>query len=228
MKISIKGNRFFYQENNANEEIEYFLNGEPTLAYDKDFQLFKNNIPLITLKQNQVFQLSEKIKGCDFSKVADLLKEYNIDNLNYQQIQSSSEQEIGLIKSLFLTYQWTEYAFPVIDDDEIDLSSNLFNEFIIDVNNSLGNQLDMYFLPNEVDLQSNITEIELLVSINLLCKVEVSHKGHQYENYFIPLLKPGTSRAYMNRLDSTGKAFKFWNLCLKYRDIKLRKTFNHG
>ena len=227
MNISIHGNKCFYQESNEFINVEYVLKGEPSLNYDNDFMLFKDNTPLICLKQNQVFQLSEKIKGCEFSFVPDFLKEYGLDNLTYLYLQKSTEQEIGIIKSIFLTYQWTAYAFPIIDGNEIDLSSYVFDEFIIDVNNRIGNQLDMYFLPKELKLDEIQSEICILMKLNLLCKIEISHKNVRMLNYFIPLLKPGTTKSGFTKLDLTGKAIKLWFDILKSRDIKLKLSLIH-
>lgn len=228
MKIEVTGNRLYFKDSNEEIEVKYSLMGDPSLKYDNQFYLKRDYTPLIKQNQNQIFQLSERIKGCEFPSVPDLLKEAGLDNLNYIALQQATEIEIGIVKSIFLIYQWTEYVYTLDHEEEIISNLNLNDEFIIDYQNRLSSQMDLYFLPSIIDIKENKKELYLLKKLNLLCYLQITHSQICFENYFIPLLKPGTTKDEINKFDKSGETYKLWINLLSSRDKKLRKTFNNS
>ena len=130
MKISVSGNTKYYQDTTKPKQVEivtYSLGTNDNINDPNRTFIFKKNDQLISILQPQkLLGLIEKLKGCDFSQVSQILNQYTNTPIN----SNYSYPEIGLIKALFSLYDWLQYSFNEPSQEEIE--KYLFDELVID------------------------------------------------------------------------------------------------
>ena len=139
------------------------------------------------------------------------LKEYKFDTT----LIEDTVQPLDLLKAAINLFLWMEpyFQFPFELDNE-QLAPKFFNEFLIDSSNSIGTQKDIYLLPEDFPTLNYKTEIETLISMNLLSFVKLKVDKKQIENYFIPFTKAScTKNAFPN-----SSSFVLWNQLMDLRN----------
>ncbi|MFM2394505.1 MAG: hypothetical protein RLZZ546_2487 [Bacteroidota bacterium] len=234
MKLSITGNSEFFQsplkEMNTNTLLEtYSIEGVFTHDYSKSIaHLSIKDIPIINIAADKLFTLSEKIRGTDFDNIGDTLTQHSIGDSKYWENNLNTYQEYGMIKSLFNTYLWVEtYFLDAFQNEDRNIENIIYDEVIIDYSGRLGKVDDMYLLPKEYSIDKQYEKIvSHLLSINLLCKIDIDINGIKYPSYFIPFIKPGVERKLYRNDDID--TYPFWNMLLSYRDKKLKELFSQS
>lgn len=223
MQIALTANRESYQLNTRVNLISIQL-----LQVERVLVVQYDNFSLRFDHLKNPFIFSEKIKGHDRAGVSNVLREFNFDNKVVEWAQRTSLIEIALFKALFLVYQWVEIAFT--DAYAVSLSSKIYDEFIIDYNNNVGPQKDIYFIKYEHITTTNLPLLTRLVELNLLVHAVFSGGGlGNNETYFTPIFTPGVSRKYFESpADTSGnKTFGLWKTILDDRDKRINNWFTN-
>lgn len=165
--------------------------------------------------RRELMSLFDNVKGTDTNSLKVVFYEKNLikwANATYYEQQA--------LKSMGLLYDWLELGLS--NPDDIDVSKNIYNEFIVDWNYKPGNQNSLYLIDKKyTNSFSKINSLNKLVELNLLCKVILNNGD--YENYFIPLMTPGVPFEYFKtNTDKSGSATqKIWKDLLRERSIRI-------
>lgn len=223
MNFSVIGNREPFQLNKVVKMLEIRLDAEDMPKESSMFSLAYGERS-INISASTFYSLSQNVKGSVGQLDITLaLNRLNIDPNFANSFLSKSLTEVSLFKSIFLIYYWVSIAFT--DPYAISIDSKVYDEFIVDYNNKLGSQPDIYFIKHGLISSSTQPYLDRLVELNLLVKLSLGNKvlGHK-TSYFIPLIKPGVSREYFtNKFDIHGdKTYGLWKEILNDRDTRLR------
>lgn len=213
-KVTITFNKEPFNKNYDEENIEL----QSSFKYnDKIF--IKSKIENIEFSdRSDLINLFEKIRGTDVNSLK--LKFYE---RNYNKWANANFYEQQAFKSLVLIYHWLELSLS--NPNDLDVRNNLYNEFIVDWNYTPGSQNTIYLISeNNVNNDINITLLNQLVKLNLLCKIIVTINKKELQNYFIPPLTPGIPLKYFkSEYDLNGlNTNKLWKNLLKERDLKIK------
>ncbi len=222
MEIVILGNKESFQltENNIPLEIRLIA---PNLAQSNSLFTIIYDGYTLRINPDDCYKIAENIKGKSPIEVHFALNRIIEDTQFSNSFFNKSLTEVSLFKALFLIYNWVEIAFT--DAYAVSIGSKIYNEFIIDYNNQVGSQQDIYFIRKELITNSNKIYLNKLIEVNLLVKLNMlgGDTFGNFETYFIPLIKPGVSRDYFtSQQDPTGeKSYTFWKKILADRDARL-------
>lgn len=215
-KIEILFNKASFQEQFEEEEIvlmsSFQHNDTITIRSNVEDIVFKN--------RNDIADFFDGIRGTHTNNLQIKFYERGFKewaNANFYEQQS--------FKSLLLLYKWLENSLSnEIITVNIGIKKNFYNEFVVDWNYTPNFQNTIYLIDEKyINDYKNIELLDVLLKLNLLCKVNLSTKTKEYSNYFIPLLTPGVPLEYFkSKNDSTGlSANKLWKELLKDREIRL-------
>lgn len=220
MELLIEGNKAPFQITRQITPLQLRLEGQ----YNASMTLYYDNAILSFDNGALFFQFGQRIKGASVSSICAALAEFQVAT-NPQFIVEFSRKsftEVNLFKSVFLIYSWVEIAYT--DAYAVDLSSKIYNEFIIDFNNSPGPQEEIYFIPKDLISNDNQPLLKRLININLLVSALFSGGNlGQYQAYFLPLEKPGVLRDnFMHEHDPSGeRTYNLWKRILRNRDDRI-------
>ena len=222
MKIKIKGNIKPYQETNSVENLELSLEGDFSFMSENRIQFNYGKRCFSFKNRNDLFQLTEKTKGASLDRIVLELMDTEVDNEFIKELAHKSKLEIGLLKALFLIYNWVE--LPMTDPITLQLKSRIYDDFVIDYSGKPEIQKDIYFIKEENLTENNRKYIDRLQDLNLLAKTIIDTNSKQYETYFIPLIKVGVSKSnFKSDFDKDGsKTYKFWSEILDQRDKRIK------
>lgn len=179
----------------------------------------ESNVDTITFNNRlELDNLFEKLRGSDNDNLKLRLFQNNLvkwANANFYQQQA--------FKCLVLIFNWLELALG--NPQDLDVSKNFYDEFVVDWNFRPGFQNTIFLLPEKyIRSTDTIKLLDNLVTVNLLLRINIVTPVAEYKNYFIPLLTPGVPLDYHksdNDPDGT-KSFNLWKQLLKDRDIRIK------
>lgn len=223
MFLSVSGNKEPFQLSKVVEMLKIRLDAADMAQANSMFSLTYGE-RAINISASNFYSLSQNIKGSTGQLDITLaLNRLQVDPSFANSFLTKSLTEVSLFKSIFLIYYWVTIAFT--DPYAVSLDSKIYDEFIVDYNNKLGSQPDIYFIKYNLINSSNQPYLNRLVELNLLVNLYIgSEIIGQANSYFIPLIKPGVSREYFsNKFDSHGdKTYSLWKQILNDRDTRLR------
>lgn len=200
---------------NSNSFKEDYNEKKIILESSENLNIFSDIENISFNNRNELKSLFDNVKGTDTNSLKVVFYEKNLikwANAKYYEQQA--------LKSMGLIYDWLELG--LLNPDDIDISKNFFNEFIIDWNYKPGNQNSLYLIDSRYTQNlKNIDSLNKLVQLNLLCKVILNNGA--YENYFIPLMTPGVPIEYFKTAkDLSGNATqKIWKNLLSERSLRI-------
>lgn len=226
MELIVSGNKAPFQIKEQILPIELRLVGR----YNTGMTLYYDNIPLTFNNGSDFFQFGQRIKGASITSICSALSDFKVTDNPQLLVEFSRKSftEINLFKAVFLIYSWVEIAYT--DAYAVNLSSKIYNEFIIDFNSNVGPQEDIYFIKRELINDNNTSLLGRLIEINLLASAKFIGGGlGQYQAYFLPLEKPGVLREnFRHEKDPSGeKTYSLWKKILKDRDDKISNWFKN-
>ncbi|GFD75378.1 hypothetical protein KUL113_47980 [Tenacibaculum sp. KUL113] len=222
MKITIQGNIKPYQLTNSVENLELSLEGDFSFTAKTRIRFNYGSRHFSFNNRNDLFQFTEKTKGASLDRIVLALMDTEVENEFIKELAHKSEIEIGLLKALFLIYNWVE--LPMTDPATLQLKSRIYDDFVIDYSGKPEIQKDIYFIKEKNVMENNQKYIDKLQDLNLLAKTIIDTNSEQYETYFIPLIKVGVSKSnFKSDFDSDGsKTYKFWSKILNQRDKRIK------
>lgn len=232
MKILVKGNAKYYQSLFDKEKIcykNYVLEGDftsnnsPIILYIyQDDEINKESIVQFDDKQH-LFEFINFIRGRDLEMTQILLNSFFNQKVEY--FHKPSLQENGMIKSLFIIYQWIEYGLSIESIDEI--HDFMFNSFTIDFSGKLGSQSDIYFIDKKYEQDKFKEKVSVLMDVNLLCHLSIVMNEEQLTTtYFIPLIKPGVKREFFKK--GNVDAYPLWKELINERNSSIHRFVNNN
>ena len=227
INLKIKGNRESYQLTKKVDFIEINLNGNFSYNLEDKIDLSYDNHNLKFENRDQLFKFSEEIRGVSLDKFILVFSKYGFDVSFINSLAEKKSTEIGLLKALFLIYNWID--LPLLNPSDLDLEKNLFNEFIIDWSSKPESQKDIYFISKNYISKGNSPYLQKLMDLNLLASFEIKTSNKIYETYFIPFTKPGVSREnFKSEFDKEGiKTYAFWKAILNGRNTRINNWMNN-
>ncbi|MGG7469663.1 hypothetical protein ACVVIH_04000 [Chryseobacterium arthrosphaerae] len=212
-KIKIIFNKESFKEPFKEEEITLIS----SFQYNDKITI-QSNIEDITFKnKNELTDFFNRIRGSDINNLK--LKFYEEKFIKWAHADFYEQQTF---KSLLLLYKWLEPGLT--GHENTNIKRNFYNEFVVDWNYTPTIQNTIYLIDEKYMADVKNTELlNVLLKLNLLCKIILSTNTKDYINYFIPLLTPGVPLEYFkSNNDSTGmNANRLWKELLKDRDIRL-------
>ncbi|MBB4801667.1 hypothetical protein ACHRV1_25040 [Flavobacterium aquidurense] len=188
-----------------------------TFKYDDPIEIHSSIQNLNFKNRNELIAVFEKIRGTEVNDLK--LKFFELD---YREWALANFYEQQAFKSLVLIYHWLELSLS--NPHDLDVKTNLYNEFIVDWNYTPRVQNTIYLINENYIIDSgNKPLLEKLVDVNLLCRINIVTELEQLTNYFIPLLTPGVSIEYLkSNSDSDGsKTNKLWKTLLNERNKRI-------
>lgn len=188
-----------------------------TFKYDDPIRIDSSVQNLNFNNRNELIAVFEKIKGTEVNNLK--LKFFELD---YREWVRANFYEQQAFKSLLLIYRWLELSLS--NPNDLDVKTNLYNEFIVDWNYEPRVQNSIYLINETYTINSaNKPLLDKLVDVNLLCRIHIVTELKELTNYFIPFLTPGVSNEYLkSKSDSDGsKTNKLWKTILNERNQRI-------
>jgi hypothetical protein len=127
---------------------------------------------------------------------------------------------ITLLKALLLTYEWIEYELSTTIDN---IPGRIHDSFAIDYSGRLEPQRDIFFINSEYEKKYSL-QLNRLVELNLLARIDIDAMGNQFSSYLITLLKPGIPKslfAYGDPSQDKGP-YEVWQMLLADRERTIK------
>jgi len=229
MQITVTGNIASFQYQHQTNLVRLGLsvtprNGNNPGSVDFIYNTERRN-NMIT--PDTLWDFVQKTKGMEPERVALLFMGAQGGNGFVQDMVTQNPFEPSLLKSLFLIYDWTEYAFT--DPHLAMLRTKVYNEFIIDYSGRPEPQRDIYFIGQQFCTPAYEPFLQRLVELNLLAKCDfISTIQAGLSTYFIPLVKPGVPRnLFAHGNDILGnQTYNLWKNILNARDLRITNWMN--
>jgi len=230
MKIIVSGNTKFYQDWDFEAKVlikKFVLEGtgrtfNSPLSFCAGNALIKNFTSKIDL-----YNFCSSIQGINLDSLR--WEFYENNNPNYynriEYLKNASLQELGLIKSIFIIYPWIEHQIDNISTSKIE--SYIYDEFTLDYSSKLGPQKDIYFLEKKYINEYYAKNLEYLIEVNLLCKLEIEVDDKNWKTYFIPIIKPGVKEQVF-RDSNQVKTYEIWKAIIRDRNIRIHQFVKRG
>jgi hypothetical protein len=161
--------------------IDLEMSGKIGVDYSKSRITLKSaNNQVAIIQADALFKLANKIRGCEFNEIKSIMEDAQVEsNFTYSII----EQEV--IKAFFNSFLWLEFC--LIESEDVDITLQMYDEFIIDLNGRPERQRDIYFPPFDY-FQAHSSQLESLYLSAKIGKIEV-RTSSLHINYFIPFNK---------------------------------------
>lgn len=188
-----------------------------SFKYDDPIEIESSVQNLNFNNRNELIAVFEKIRGAEANDLK--LKFFELD---YREWARANFYQQQAFKSLVLIYHWLELSLS--NPKDLDVKTNLYNEFIVDWNYTPRVQNTIYLINENYTIDSeNKPLLEKLVDVNLLCRINIVTELKELTNYFIPLLTPGVSTEYLkSKSDFDGsKTNKLWKTLLNERNKRI-------
>ncbi len=225
-EIRIRGNKESYYLTHSTDYIDIGLTGD--FSYNAGTSIsFQYGDQLLSFSNRTfLFQFAEETRGASLDKLILLFSKHGFDNAFVQSLTSKRSTEIGLLKAIFLIYHWIELP---LTSPGLSLDQKIYDEFIVDWTDRPEPQKDIYFIRKNYSTIANQPLIEKLIEFNLLATLNIRTQEETYTSYFLPLIKPGVSRAsFESNVDPKGaRTYNLWKQILRDRDIRLTNWINN-
>jgi len=218
-KIEIR----FNSESFNSEFVEESLKLISSFKYNEIIKIESPIQDIVFRDRNELLALFEGIRGSDINSLKIKFYEHN-----YIKWANANFYEQQAFKTIVLIYHWLELSMA--NPNDLDIKTNLFNEFIVDWNYTPGNQNTIYLIAENYNKDPETVKLlDKLVKVNLLSKLTVEINNYSYSNYFIPLLTPGVPLEFFkSSFDINGiNTNKLWKNLLRDREIRVKNWFNN-
>lgn len=218
-RIEIIFNRESFNKPYKEEIVSLVRTSKPKEIFKIDSKIE----PIILNSRTELISLFEKIRGCETNNL-----KLKFLEIKYNKWANAGYYEQQAFKSLLLIYHWLELS--LVNPDDLDVSKNLFDEFIVDWNYTPDFQNTLYLIEQKHSANKETVDLlNVLVEKNLLCKLKIFVQNKNYLNYFIPLMTPGVSAVQMqSKFDNSGhKTNELWQLLLKEKNLRIKNWVNN-
>ncbi|MGZ4041649.1 MAG: hypothetical protein ACXVNM_01185 [Bacteroidia bacterium] len=226
-EIIIRGNKESYLLSSRIEYLEIKLVGDFDYISKTPIQFHYGNTVLPFENRNALFKFAEDTRGSSSDKLILLLNKYNFDQNFIKSLTDKKVTEIGLLKAIFLIYNWIE--LPLNSPADLNLRKQISDEFVVDWTNEPESQKDIYFINERHVNEYNSSSIQKLIELNLLVALNIKTLDITLQSYFIPLIKPGIPRElFETPVDPKGtKTHNLWQQILQERNIRISNWVNN-
>ncbi|WP_333624302.1 hypothetical protein [Sphingobacterium siyangense] len=229
MQLKIESNNKIYFNDPDFEPFKILLTGSFNYDMNSRIELTVQESFLYFNNLESFQNLCDEVKGKDKNSFLYLIMKNNFERSHNftETIEVLNEFSFNNLKCIFLIFKWLQIPITNQEFEDIDIDKTLYDDFIVDWNNSPGPQNDVYLLKKEYINDKNIEAIKHLMELNLLSKISIyPYRNTTKESYFIPLQRPGMPKTFFSYINSNNQidsSYNLWQKILKDRDNRLHK-----